>query len=282
MYFSVAMFVNRLLFCLLCAFVAASPHDGFGQQSATDTVAQRFLLFSPGYAMQHGRDEGMSPLTYRGSHFHGTIGVEKRKKDNLNALHFSAAIGKMQAYNAPITTRPSALALRLQMDYSYQRRIGIWLDDQLAVYVGASWNNLLHVLWHRQYVNNSLNYIFSSAIGPSGQVDYQFKIKSKQFRIHAQLQIPLLAFNMRPAYASSLPEGYIAQDRSNVRAFFDSGKLVTLNRFFRLRNTLGVAHPLRNGNELFLNYCWDYYSSSTMHRTQLAVHQISLGWRFRF
>lgn len=282
MYFSVAMFVSRIFFCLLCALALANPHDGFGQPLAADTVAQRFLVFSPGYAMQQGRDEGMSPLTYRGSHFHGTIGVEKRKKDNLNALHFSAASGKMRAHQVAPVTRPSALALRLQMDYSYQRRIGMWLDDQLAVYVGASWNNLLNVLYHQRYVNNSLNYIFSSSIGPSGRVDYQFKIKSKSFWVHAQLQIPLLAFNMRPAYASSLPEGYIAQERSNVRAFFDSGKLVTLNRFFRLRNTLGLAHPMRNGNEVFLNYCWDYYASSTLHRTQFAVHQISLGWRFRF
>lgn len=282
MYFSVAMFVNRFLFCLLFAFVTANPLGGYGQQLPTDTVAQRFLLFSPGYAMQRGRDEGMSPLTYRGSQFHGTIGIEKQKKGILNALYLSASFGRMRAYNAPPVIRPSALALRLQMDYSYQRRVGMWLDDKLAVYVGASWNNLLNVLWHQHYVNNSLNYIFSSAIGPSGQVDYHFKIKSKSFRVHAQLQIPVLAFNIRPAYASSIPEGFIAQERSNIRAFFDSGKLVTLNRFFRLKNTLGIAHPLRNGNELFLNYCWDYYSSNTMHRTQLAAHQILLGWRFRF
>src|SRR5690606_11097632 len=113
----------------------------------------------------------------------------------------------------PKERRSSALALRLQMDYSYLKRIKVWRGDQLQLFIGGAFNNMLNVLWHRQYLNNSLNYTFSSSLGAAARLQYRFVFRNKAFRVHTQVHLPLVGFSLRPSYASSIPEGYIAQDR---------------------------------------------------------------------
>lgn len=259
-------------------------HRAHGQEVKSDSIQlpDRFFQFTPGYAFQQGRDEGMSPLIYSGHHFSGLVGIEKTKNKQFNQLELTAMFGRLRAKSQPEALRSSALALRAQLDYCHERFLRSWLDEDLKFYLGGSWNNLLHVIWHQRYLNNSLNYAFSSSLGPSARFEYRISLKQRKFRIRAQLQLPVVAFNLRPAYASSLPEGYIAQDRSDVRAFFDSGELQTLNKFFRLRNLLQVHYELPNNNEVMLGYRWDYYSMQHEHLVQMAVHQILLGWRFHF
>lgn len=267
--------VMALCLTLSSPLFAQSPEE-------TEAPKERFFTFAPGYSFQQGRDEGMSPLIYSGNHFSGNLGLEKTKNQQFNKLQIGVDMGRMRPPTQPKPLRNSALSLRLQMDYTHERLLKTWRDDNLEFYLGGSWNNLMNIILNRNYVNNSFNYAFSSSIGPSGRIRYRFKIKERSFRIYAQLQVPLVAFNLRPSYASSIPEGYIAQERSNVRAFFDSGQLQTLNRFFRIRNELGLHHQLTNGNQVFLTYRWDYYSIRQHHTVQMAVHQILLGWRYNF
>ncbi len=224
----------------------------------------------------------MSPLIYSGSHFNGVLGLEKTRKGGFSALDFETMVGSMRPPTQPRMQRSNAIALRLQMDFSHMKLTKTWKDDQLMLFIGGAFNNMVNVLWHRQYLNNSLNYTFSSSLGGAARLQYKFKFKQKNFRAYAQIHLPLVAFNLRPSYASSIPEGYIAQSRSNLRAFFDSGRLQTLNSFFRLRNEIGISRILFNQNEVVLTYRWDYYSVTHQHPIQMAVHQILLGWRFSF
>lgn len=269
-----------LLFSAVCFFTV--PLSAQSIQADTAIAHQRFFAFSPGWAYQQGRDEGMSSLIYSGHHFNGAIGVEKTKNNQFNNFKLEAMLGRMRPGTQPPGLRSVAQALRVQLDYSHLRKVQSWPNNGLELWIGGSWNNMLNVLNHQRYLNNSLNYAFSSSLGVAARVHYPLQLGNKAFRLYGQLELPLVAFNFRPSYASSIPEGFIAQERSNVRAFFDSGKLQTLNQFFRVRNELGVVHQLVNGNQVFLAYRWDYYSIAHEHRVQMAVHQIQLGWRYQF
>lgn len=262
--------------------VHAFPAVSLSPDSVQLPTKERFFKFAPGYAYQQGRDEGMSPLIYSGSHFNGVISIEKHKNNRFNALDLEVMLGRLRPSTQPKPFRSRAAGLRLQMDYQHLRLVRTWNNNQLQLFIGGATNNMLSVLWHRSYMNNSLNYAFSSAIGAAARLQYPFFINGKKFKPYAQIHLPLLAFNLRPSYVSSIPEGYIAQERGNIRAFFDSGKLQTINRFFRVRNELGIQRVLKTGNEVFLAYRWDYYSIPHEHKIQMAVHQILLGWKFSF
>jgi hypothetical protein len=253
-------------------------------QSFGQTDTERFFKFSPGYALQQGRDEGMSPLTYSGSHFNGVIGLSKIKTKTkcLRSLDIEAMAGRMRADLPREVGRSVADAFRMQLDFTQQRQVKTLLEEKIRVFVGGSYNMLANGRFHKRYSNNNINYEFSAAIGPSASVLYDFEIGKKAFQLSGRIDLPILAFNIRPAFASSIPEGFIAQESSNVGAFFESGRVQTLNRFFRLRNELAVQHTLKNGNRVFLAYRWDYYQIKTHHPVQMAVHQILLGWLFQF
>lgn len=259
----------------IAGFTQSTPDD-------TTTAPQRLFVFSPGWAYQQGRDEAMSPLTYSGHLFNGVVGLEKTNKNQFNSFVLNAMLGRMQAVNQPKGLRSRAQALRVQMDYAHLRKVKTWPTHGLELWLGGTWNNMLNVLNHTGYLNNSLNYAFSSSLGGAIRVQYPMHMGGRVFHVYGQAELPMLAFNFRPSFASSIPEGYIAQERSNVRAFFDSGKLQTLNRFIRLKNQLGIHRDLPNGNQVMLSYSWDYYQISHPHPVQMAVHQILLGWRYQF
>jgi len=249
----------------------------FGQ-----TETERFFKFSPGYALQQGRDAGMSPLTYSGNHFNGVIGLSKIKNKCLHSLDLEVMAGRMRA-DLPREVFPSrADAFRVQLDYTQQRQVKTLNEEKIRVFVGGSYHMLANARLHKRYTNNDINYEFSAAIGPSASILYDFEIGKKRFQLSGRIDLPILAFNIRPAFASSIPDGFIAQERSNIGAFFDSGRVQTLNRFFRLRNELALQHLLKNDNRVQLAYRWDYYQIKTHHQVQMAVHQILLGWLFQF
>ncbi|TVR37081.1 MAG: hypothetical protein EA392_13680 [Cryomorphaceae bacterium] len=250
----------------------------FGAQS--DTL--RFLTIRPGYSWMQGRDVGMSPLLYSGSHFHGQIGLEKTKDRCLKVLQLDLTFGEMTTPSLPKGRRSRALSGQVQMNYAQQYNLKSWKEGRLQWFLGGSWMNFLTLRFHQRYLNNSLNYEFSSSIGPSSSLRYNTEIFGKPYECFARMDVPLLAFNLRPSFASSIPEGYIAQERSDVRAFFDSGRLQTLNRFFRVRNELGIARVLNNKNRLVISYVWDYYHISHIHPVDVAQHQILMGWYFSF
>jgi hypothetical protein len=170
----------------------------------------------------------------------------------------------------------------MQLDYSQQRQVKTLHEEKIRVFVGGSYHMLANARLHKRYTNNDINYEFSTSIGPSASILYDFEIGKKAFQLSGRMDLPILAFNIRPAFASSIPEGFIARESSNLGAFFESGRVQTLNRFFRLRNDLALQHTLKNGNRVFLAYRWDYYQIKTHHPVQMAVHQILLGWLFQF
>jgi hypothetical protein len=252
-----------------------------GQLVAQDNKDRHFS-FMPGYAYQQGRDNGMSPLTYSGSNLAGQLALHKTKAGGYHNLALSFALGQMRPGKQTGAQRSQAVSLLLQFNYSRQFQLMAWKDDRLRLFLGGSWLNLLNLRWHQSYVNNALNYEFSSAIGPASMLVYDLTIAEKPFRVYGRLDIPFLAFNLRPAYASSIPDGFIARERSAVRAFFDSGKMQSFNNFFRFRNELGIQKKLNNQNMIAISYCWDFYHINQYHAVNIGVHQIMGGWFFHF
>ena len=270
--------IRKLTGSILLIVCLVWPVITSGAQS--DTL--RFLTMRPGYSWMQGRDVGMSPLLYSGGHFHGQIGLEKTKNRCYKVLQLDLTFGEMTTTSLPKGRRSRALSGRVQMNYAQQYNLKSWKDGRLQWFLGGSWMNFLTLRFHQRYLNNSLNYEFSSAIGPSSSLRYKTELFGKPYECFVRMDIPLLAFNLRPSFASSIPEGYIAQERSDVRAFFDSGRLQTLNRFFRVRNELGIARVLNNKNRLVISYVWDFYHISHIHPVDVAQHQILIGWYFSF
>lgn len=266
----------RIISLILILFSALSS------QLVSQDNKDRHFSFMPGFVYQQGRDNGMSPLSYSGSHLSGQLALHKTKSGGYHNLNLSFALGQMRPGKETGVQRSRAVSLLLQFNYSRQYQLRGWKDNQLRLFLGGSWLNLLNLRWQQSYTNNALNYEFSSAIGPASMLVYDLTIAEKPYRLYGRIDIPFLAFNLRPSYASSIPDGFIARERSAVRAFFDSGRIQSFNNFVRFRNELGIQKKLNNQNMIAISYCWDFYHITYYHPVSIGIHQILAGWYFHF
>ena len=269
------IFIALLIYFALFTF-------GRIETCSSQPINERYLYLMPGYAYQEGRDAGMSPLIYCGNNFTAMLGIGIRAPRSINRVDVSGLIGYMQPPAQPKGDRSTAKAYRAQLDYSYLHIVKQWKLGALRLYAGGSWNTLANLRDNTGYDNNKYNYDFSTSIGPAAVLYYNFNIRKKKLLFYTGIELPLLAFNIRPAYASSIPEGFIAQQGGDVKAFFKSGEVQSFNRFFRLRVNSTLEYILFNQNRILLSYVWDYYSMQKYHMVQMASHQVLLGWAFRF
>jgi hypothetical protein len=168
------------------------------------------------------------------------------------------------------------------LDYCYLHQIKHWNAQKLLLYAGGAWNNLIALRIHQRYVNNDINYDFSSSLGATFSLLYSFNLKKRTFLLNSEITIPFVAFNIRPSFASSIPDGFINQKGSNIKAFFHSGMIQSFGGFFRLRNAYTLEYVLFNDNRLMLGYTWDYYCIKKYYKSQAGVHFLLLGLLFRF
>ena len=204
-----------LIFFFIALFIF-----GWKQRCFSRQVNERYLHFLPGYAYQEGRDVGMSPLLYCGSNFTGNLGLEIRTVKSINRIDVSGTIGRMIPPTQPKDFRSIVKAKRLQLDYAYLHIVKKWKQETLQLYVGGVWNILANTRYHTGYVNNAWNYDFSTSLGGTIALLYNFKIKKKSFAFYTDIELPVAAFNIRPAYASSIPEGFIAREGGKARGIF--------------------------------------------------------------
>jgi len=162
----------------------------------------------PGYAYQEGRDAGMSPLLYSGNNFSALLGFEKRANKSIHRADVSGIVGFMQVPGFPQSFHLPVKAYRLQFDYKYLHQVKAWKTDALRLYAGGVWNTLANLRYNMNYDNNAYNYDFSTSLGGAVALFYNFKIRKKPFLFYSEIELPLVAFNIRPAYASSIPEGF--------------------------------------------------------------------------
>lgn len=240
------------------------------------------MAFFIGYTYQDGNDNGMSPVLIAGSHCSASLHFDIRQKKSINIVEVTGFTGRMRLQGFEPQQGEVIKSNRLQLDYIYLHAIKNWESKQVRLYIGGSWNTLGNLRYYTAYVNNAYNYDFSTAIGLAGKVWYNFNIAKKYCFLQTGFMLPFLSFTIRPAYASSLPEGFITYKDKPMKAFFKSGKVQTFNAFFRLQWSTSFEYALFNGNRLSLSYVWDYYSIKANHTVQMATHTICIGWLYAF
>jgi hypothetical protein len=265
--------VSRLGFFILFLFTA--------NYCIAEEKPLRFFDFSFGYNYHYLRDEGMSPLIYSGSAASISSGFEKRSAKSIHRISILFAYGRLKPAEKKIN--PSVCTnLRGEIDYRFHRLLRKYADGALQLYLGGAWQLLSVARLHNRYVNNDVNYEFVISLSPDAMLAYDFKIREARFAAKVELTIPLFSFYVRPAYASSLPEGFIAQEGSDFKAFWKSGHVATVNRMFRLIYSMDLEYVLSNNNRLSFGYAWDYYRIGDYNRIKAAAHCLDFKWMFNF
>jgi len=240
----------------------------------------RYINLGAGFVAPSSLDQSFSDIKYRGYAASVAMQYHRRSSQLLDHLDFRFDVGEL-------TNNTSFAYLtyyRFEGNYSYEKQVKTLLDDRLKWFAGASFNSLWTLFHYRDFSNNAYNNSVYASLSPRTSLVFPFSLWGRDFRLQGSAYIPLLTFAMRPSYGSSNFFGFLDDDRDDTaRQLLESGKLVTLNKFFRYSNTFALEYSFKkNPNRIRLSYEWNYLRYKEPRLTKTASHTITFSTMFNF
>ncbi len=256
-------FIKILVFSL---FSAASL---FAQEPLTPRGNTYFFL-GIGLPIVKVRDEGHSSLVYRGLNSTLRIGYERVGQDAVSRISFNVSIGEIKPRTRPKPDKQmsSADATTFEVSYAYYRRINSPYDAEgWNRYFGGAVTLLFDGRNYNLPSNNLFGYQGNLSLNAGGY--FQKKINNT-YRINDELLTPLLTFAMRPSFIGLMP---MTSNDFSAKRVMKTGKIVTVNKVFRIYNRIGFDQQINDHRQRRLSYTWD----GILNNVSRPLRSISAG-----
>ena len=230
----------------------------FSQPDSTRLV---HLSLQGGFAYGLYRDQGASPLTYRGLELCPGIGVKVQN----SSWRIEAAISMQGgAYGL-------ALRIKALQAYGGQGVLGttvlrrVSLAPAWHIWLGGGISDCFDIRYNSQLGNASVGYSNFTTLSTVAEIEWQ----PSHWRLFGQLAIDPLSLMFRPGFA------YMDNYDHNIGD--PNGDTFAQYRFYMAYGTgfstrLGVEWMLRNGNAVGLTYHWHFLTSRTSADGITAPH----------
>ncbi len=250
----------------------------FSLISATTILAQEpltprgntYFFLGLGVPLVKVRDEGHSSLMYRGLNSAFRIGYERIGQDVVSRITLSFSIGQIKPQTRPKPDKQlsSAETNTFEVSYAYYRRVN-------SVYDANGWNRYfggaLTLLFDGRSYNLPSNNLFGYQANMSINVGGYIHTKiTEKIRLNDELFTPLLTFAMRPSFIGLMP---MTSNDFSAKKVMKTGRIVTVNKVFRLYNRLGFDHQVNDHRQRRLSYTWD----AGVNHVSRPLHSVSAG-----
>ena len=193
----------------------------------------RHVTLGVGYTLPKFLDESFSALRYQGHAGSVQAGLVWANADTT-ARHTGGVrfdYGQMSAFSFAFADLD---AFRFEGNYRYEKLVKPLWNDRLRWYVGGNFSGLWTLWQFQNYSNNAFNNSFYFSLSPQTTLEYPFKLWRRSFQVSYSAFLPLLTFAIRPSYGTTRFAEFLDDERDeSVQQFLESGRLVTLNSFFR-------------------------------------------------
>jgi hypothetical protein len=236
------LFVGLLFSTILCA-----------QEPFTPRGNQYFFL-GLGLPITKVRDQGHSPLIYKGVNPTLRIGHERIGTDAVSRITVSFSSGQIKPNTRPKPEKQlsSADIGIIEVSYAYYRRANANYEPEgLNQYFGGGISFLFDGRNYNLPSNNLFG--FQSNLSLNAGAFVQKKINNS-WRMNDELFTPLLTFALRPNYIGLMP---LTTNDFSAKKILKTGKFVTVNKVFRLYNRLGFDQQINDHRARRLAYSWD-------------------------
>jgi hypothetical protein len=223
------------------------------QEPLTPRGTQYFFL-GLGLPLAKVRDQGHSPLIYKGLNPTLRIGYERVGIDAVSRIAFSFSSGQIKPNTRPKPEKllSSADIGTIEVSYAYYRRNNKTYDTEgLNRYYGGAFTFMFDGRSYNLPSNNLFGFQANMSLNAGAFV--QKKINDS-WRLSDELFTPLLTFALRPNYIGLMP---MATNDFSAKKILKTGKIVTINKVFRLYNRLGFNQQINDHRQRRLSYSWD-------------------------
>ena len=253
--------------------------NAYPQQQSLEGI---YLNAGPGWSYYKVRDEGMSPLLYKGSAGLVNLALYDIRKKGRHLLHANFIYGKIKPSIYPDLSQSYANLMRIDIDYSYQRFVKSWHSGKTVLFIGLNWQTFQTVKKQAVYSNNAFNNTFVTSLGPSIMVLQRITGEKRNYLLTFQASVPVFALIQRPSFAFSIADGAYNNSYSYFNNFLKSLRPTTLNHYQRINTSLTLFYMLKNGNAIKLGYNWDLYNYMPFNHVISGSHELVVATVFKF
>ena len=249
--------MKRLLlmfFMTLCGMSSmASPFD---------SVTHIWVGMHGGAGLGFYRDEGVSPLLYRGLEIHPALTLVVRQP----RWHFEAA-ASLDGGAYGLTLSPAGLhAFGGQLTAAFLAMRRVYAAKCWKLWAGAGIDNLFDLRYNPQFGNSSVGIADFARLSLAIRAEAQLP----GWLAWAQMGFTPLALLYRPGF--SYISNYDRDAANPVECTFDQYQLY-LAAAIGISTQLGCSRQLPGGNEIGLSYRWHHITSRTSSDALAAPHR---------
>ena len=238
------------------------------------------------------RDDGMSPLIYKGFNLGARFGREAETENRITNFNIYSHYGSLYTRNYE-TDGISAFNVRVEAQYSYLKSYRK-LSNDIRWFLGGHLGSLFNGRLNSKMTNNLFLYESFTSLGISTLFEKDLLLEEKKFdiwfiriirpernlKVRIKAELPLLGYGIRPNYIT-IPD-FTDNEFSIIRDNIERGELLTPISYFRFKTSVSVARILENGNRLRWTYRWDYYTyPEDVNPVKSALHNISFALVFK-
>lgn len=247
-------------------------------QAQEDTVqASTFhLKFGSGVGLQTYRDDAMSPLLYDGVEIGAMLGAEWRRPKGFYRVDGLFWLGETDSEQSGAYTDNYTFAV----NGGYLRLLHPARESRWHCYVGGALTTWGSFREHISLVNSDYFYDFFVSVGPTGAVEYDFRLFKRSWQLGWQFTIPVLTYGLRPNY-SGLEEAP-PDEFDGFKSELKAAQIGSFNILMNVKSRLELIYPLKNGNRFGLLYYWDFYQSNLEpHSVKQSMQSVQLNLHFK-
>ncbi|TVR74184.1 MAG: hypothetical protein EA408_03205 [Marinilabiliales bacterium] len=246
------------------------------QETYAGNSAKRHIGFGGGWQAGGLRDRGISPLYYSGHYGLAQAGYYYISDSTLAGISTNFSWGRIIPAIYPGPDGSEIISIRGSLDFQLLRYAGTLTGEKIRLHAGGTMTSNIGFYEHNNLMNSAKkNYSFST-LNVTGSISDAINIMGRDFMVSFTASIPVISFIVRPSQSYIKPEGFLDHNTGNIRSFFSSIEIASLNRFAGAVTETAIERTLSSGNKIQLGYKWQYFSHMNENRLESAMHGISI------
>ncbi|HSZ24177.1 MAG TPA: hypothetical protein VK766_00580, partial [Cytophagaceae bacterium] len=273
-----------LLLCLVPALVFAQGQDSLAFSNVPNPVTKtkiRYKSIVISLPYRKIRDDGQSPLLYRGPTLQVAAYNERWRKKSITKFEMVLGVGSIQTNKNTVTSVTNAPVLTMEINYHYFRPFMKILKGRGDWYLGGILTNTFDGRYYAFIPNNSFGYEFSNALNPATNFTYNFKNGhlERKYQVGFKLNFALLAQVIRPNYIGMEPSQTYIGDKIRPLDILTHGNTLALpNHFFRINTEIYLDRfNVTNNDKFRIFYGWGIHVTNLPQSNPLYYAYQTIG-----
>jgi hypothetical protein len=261
------MKVLHLMYCLL--FLSAT----LMAQEPLTARGDKYFFIGLSVPVTKVRDQAHSPQIYQGLTPTFSIGYDRIGQNIATRFAFSYTLSLMgltpKTRPKPERQLSSAEVSAMHFSAAVYKRVGTYSTEGWNRYVGGALTFTFDSRMYNLPSNNLFGYQINTSLNAAGFVQ---KKLDNAWRFNYEATTPLLSYALRPNHIG-MPPMTTGDFSANAKRILSSGKMVTVNKLFRLYNRFSFEQQINDHRKRRYTYTWD----ATVNRVSQPLNSIMAG-----